>query len=333
MRVVMTNTGKKPINWTIAGPGPYPPLFVKAKVTDVAGKTREPALTNGQTLATISGVWKSLAPGKSVVTPAALAPLPKGSYRIGLDGGSVRVRVEENVELLRKRNRDLLDRAAAGDPFAQHVVSTYLTARLRDQCLRDLKASGEPAAARLAAVLAGAPPLPDECMPLLARAVAGQLDRLAAARSTDHDLWDALTGIAAKNGSDQALELVIRVARSASNVSAGPGIRALGRFRQERATQKLRSLLKDPDASRRDLAALILASRHDEACLEVLLALAENPRSSWRGLACLALVNFPTDPRVEPAIRSCLGDRESGNQAAEALRKLGSAKKKLQNKQ
>jgi hypothetical protein len=75
-------------------------------------------------------------------------------------------------------------------------------------------------------------------------------------------------------------------------------------------------------------AALTLASRKDGAGLDTLIELAHNSKSSWRGAACMALVRFPDNPRVEEAIRSCLDDREGGGQAKEALRRLRAVQKK-----
>ena len=78
----------------------------------------------------------------------------------------------------------------------------------------------------------------------------------------------------------------------------------------------------------RYVAALTLADHRDPAAVEELLAITANRKTSWRGFACLALVNYPDDPRVEPAIKSVLDDREGAGQAKYALEQLQAARKK-----
>ena len=92
--------------------------------------------------------------------------------------------------------------------------------------------------------------------------------------------------------------------------AAATGVKALGMFKQERAVKELHGFLKSTDMDMRYVAALTLAHHRDPAAVEELLAITANSKTSWRGFACLALVNYPDDPRVEPAIKSVLDDRE-----------------------
>ncbi len=88
--------------------------------------------------------------------------------------------------------------------------------------------------------------------------------------------------------------------------------------------------MKDENQDVRFDAARALAARKDPAAIDVLLAVAHDTNSRWRRYSFDALLKYPDDPRVEPAIKSGLDDADSQvRQSAEfALRQLASQKKK-----
>ncbi len=324
LRIILTNTGKEFLPyWIPLGPANYPPVMMRAKVTDASGKVRDMPLSNGQGLSG-SGVGGSLGPGDSLTIPAALAPLPKGKYVLAIDGTSAKVRVVDDAALLEQRERDLTVRVGNGDPFAQYVTSAYLTPTLRERCLRSLSSADVDSAWRVALTLNRVDRLPANALPLLVKAVDKQLSVPRPWQGHRSDLLGLLATLAGRIGSDQALDAVAKVAHTEAGAQAGIG--ALGIFKQERAARELHGFLTSQTDGLRYLAALTLADRKDEAALPVLLALARDRKSSWRGRACLALVNFPDDPRVKPAIESCLDDREGSEQARAALRRLRRAR-------
>jgi hypothetical protein len=328
----MTNTSKERFEYWISGSGNYPPIFVKAKVTDAAGKTEELPIFNGQSFASISGVAKSLGTGDSIVIPAAIAPLPKGNYLIEVNGGSAKVTIKDDDALLKKREEDLLDRIGKGEPFATQVVATYLTPSLRELCLQELSAADVDTACNIAFTLTYIQKLPDASLPLLAKAIEKHLTQLSQKQKRSGELWDLLANLTGRIGSDDALEVLVKLSHNDTVRAAGSGITALGTFKQDRAIKELQGFLTNKNDGLRYLAAMTLANRQDSTCLEVLLELAGDRKSSWRGAGCMALICFPNDPRVEPAIRSCLDDRMSGGQAKEALRLLHEVQKKGEQK-
>jgi RNA polymerase sigma-70 factor (ECF subfamily) len=325
LKIIMTNTGQEPLRYW-QGLGDYLPVGDrKAWVTDAGGKTREVALSNGQGVGG-SGSRKSLAVGASVVIPAALDPLPKGSYLIEYDGGSARVTIKDDAELLKTREQDLLTRVGKNDSFAQYVVTAYLTRALFEECVRKLSAPEDETALPFALTLYRVRQLPEGSVPVLAEAIDKQLTPQWTRQRRGGTLA-LLTALAGQIGSDEALELVVKTAHS--ELSEGSGIGALGMFKQERATKELHDFLKNKDESIRYAAAHTLAQRRDAAAIEVLVAVAGDSESStFRGGACMALVNFPNDPRAESAIRGRLDDLYCKDQAKEALKQLRAAREK-----
>jgi hypothetical protein len=92
----------------------------------------------------------------------------------------------------------------------------------------------------------------------------------------------------------------------------------------------LRNRAARADESQRFAAATTLANRRDPAAVEELLAVIASSQTArgWRAFACLALANYPGDPRVEPAIKTVLSDGEWGDRAKQALEQLHAAQKK-----
>lgn len=80
--ITVTNDGQAPIRYWSGGPGKYPDARqFSARVTDEKGKSRDATLSNGQ-YQMGSGINYKIQPGQSVTLPAALDPLPPGSYTI-----------------------------------------------------------------------------------------------------------------------------------------------------------------------------------------------------------------------------------------------------------
>ena len=133
--------------------------------------------------------------------------------------------------------------------------------------------------------------------------------------------------MAARAGSDEALEPVLALAQTEQ--VRGEAVWALGAFKQEKALKELRLFLTDQDQELQFRAAQRLAERKDPPALDVLLTVAHDPKSRWRMYSFEALLKYPDDPRVEPAIKSGLDDENSQvRQSAEfALRQLANQKK------
>jgi HEAT repeat protein len=133
--------------------------------------------------------------------------------------------------------------------------------------------------------------------------------------------------MAAQIGSDDALESVLTLAHTPE--VRGTAIWPLGAFKHEKALKELRLFLKDENEEIQFRAAQRLSERKDSSALEVLLIFGNDPNSRWRAYAMDALLKYPDDPRVQPAIKSRLDDRDSFvRQSAEfALRKLAKQEK------
>ncbi len=325
LKLVLTNTGKGPLTFWVGGPANYPPVNITARVTDAAGKTRELPLSNGQALGG-SGIVHSLGPGDSVTMPAAMPPLPAGDYRIEVGDGSATITVKDDPELLKKREDSLLTRIRNGEPFAQHAAAAYLTPSLRGKLLEMLSATDGDAAWQAAQTLHAVEKLPADAVPLLAKAMDKQLALEESRHERSTNVLIYLADIAARVGTDEALDAELKLARS--DMGKGPGVRALGMFKQERAVKELHDFLKSDDKDLRYLAAMTLADRRDPAAVDVLVDITADDKSSWRGFACQALAKYPDDPRAEAAIKSLLEDREAVEQAKQALEQLHAAQKK-----
>lgn len=341
LKLTMTNTGKMPLTYWCGLSGDYPPLYrdTKARVTDANGKVSEVQISNGQAELG-SGFVKSLAPGDSIIIPAVIGPMPPGNYLIEFSGGSARVTIKDDADLLKKREQDLRARISggniagqdlrtrgSGEPFAEHVVITYPTQSLLESYLRDLSGDDVETAECAVRLLARVPKLPEGTVPFLAKAMDKQFTPLRN-RIQRGVMLSELAGLAARIGSDEALELVVKLSHNESGEGAGIG--ALGLFKQERVTKELHTLLTSKDEISRYYAAQTLAERKDVAAIEVMAAIVSNPKTSstLREYGCRALVNFPKDERAEEAIRSCLSDIHCRDAATEALNRILEARKK-----
>jgi len=325
LKLVLTNKGKEPLTFWVGGPADYPPINIPARVTDAAGKTREMQLSNGQALGG-SGLVKSLGPGDSVTIPAAMAPLPAGDYRIEVGDGSAKIAVKDDPEMLKKREDDLLTRIHNGEPFAQHAAAAFLTPSLRERLLKDLSVTDSDVAWQAIQALGGDENWPADAVPLLAQGMEKQLALEESQHKRKTPVLIFMAERAGLIGTDEALDAVLKLTHS--EMGKGPGVEALGMFKQERAVRELHSYLKSPDKDLRYIAALTLAKRHDPTAVETLLAVIADGTGTEREFACRALVNYPDDPRAEQAMISLLNDIHAADEARQDLKELRAAKKK-----
>lgn len=318
MKVVMTNSGKKPCRyWTCDGVNP--PFNRQVKCHDESGKVRDVVLWSGGIGP--SGVHKELDPGRSLVIPVVLEPLPKGMYSLNLDGGTFKFTVVDDPEFVQNRLRDLLRRNGNSETITRHAMSVHFTRPLRELCLQDLTSADDERALAALYLLTGRGELPKGAVGVLVRAIDKQL------KNDKPDIWvlQSLASLGGQIGSDEALDAVIKLVWD--DKSQGFGCTGLGLFKQERAATELKKLLKHKNEFVRWAAAATLADRKDPAAIETLIDVARNGVGSIRWAACNSLVNYPNDPRAEDAIRSCLDVRgEVGDTARAALKRLQEAR-------
>ena len=319
LKLIMTNTGNESLSSWRGGPGNYPPLVgFRASVTDAVEIARIMVLSNGASNGG-SGLNVLLDTGDSVVIPAMMAPLPKGKYFIQIAGANVNVHVEDDPELLKKREEEIITRIRNGEPFAQHVAATHLTKSLRDRLLQDLSADDRKTALQAATTLNRVEKLSADSVPMLKKAIDKQLTLELSRRDRNTSVLIFLASIAGRIGSEDALEPVLTLVRSELG---GDGVVAvLGMFHQDRAVKELRQILEATDATKCFEAARVLAKRNDSSAMDVLIAIAQDPKSRDRGDACTILAGLPHDPRAEPAIKSRLtdSDRSVREQAERAI--------------
>ncbi len=332
LTVTVTNNGKEAIvYWTDFGH--YPPGFwFEARFTDARGKVHEARLSNDQGHPG-SGGGRQIQPGDSVTAPAMMVPLPVGSYTIQVwNGKSAVVTVKDDPQLARKWDQDILAKIRKGDPFGRYVACTYLAGKnpgksLIHDLLQDLLSADEVIADRAADPLLRVRELPPNSEPIITKALRKHIGLVKERGSAKTSILTSLAALAAHIGTDNALESVLTLARNEEE--RGAAIAALGSFKQEKAIQELRLFLTDKNETLQFRAAQRLAERKDPAALDVLLAVAIDPKSRWRAYSFESLLKYSDDPRVEPAIKSGLNDPDSfvRGQAEFALRNLRPAKK------
>jgi HEAT repeat protein len=259
--------------------------------------------------------------------------LPVGSYTIQVRGGkSTKISIRDNAEVARNWDEDLVANIRKGDSFANHVAFLYLRGKhvrpsLVDALVRELSCDNEKEAERIAFALNNAPKLPAKAEGIINQAIQKQLRLVKERGAAKTSILGALTSMAAQIGTDDALDSVLAVARTPEVRSQAIG--PLGGFKQEKAIKELRLFLTDQDEQLQFRDAQRLAERKDPSALDVLLTVAHDPKSGWRMYSFDALLKYPNDPRVEPAIKSGLDDPDSQvRQFAElALRRLADQKK------
>ena len=168
VHITVTNAGQAPLTYWCGGPATYPGAhhFV-AHVTDEPGRTREAHLSNGQ-YQMGSGTERQVLPGQSVTLPAALEPLPAGTYTIQVGNGKlVRVIINDDEQLAVKREQNVLKRARQGEPFAQHVAARFPADSITRALLQDLGSKEEQVSLRAATTLSQFEKLPADSGPLV----------------------------------------------------------------------------------------------------------------------------------------------------------------------
>jgi hypothetical protein len=306
--ITLTNKGDKAME--------YPSLleysnfnWFKLQISDARGKVREVPESN-QPRGAVTGGTRTLEPGKSVDLVTVIDPLPVGIYKIQIgDGKSVRIIVKDDPQLLRTREQDLLSKIRKGDLPSDHVVAKYLSKSLVDALLQDLLSNDDQIAERAAYPLLRAPKLPDGSVAPISKAMDKHLAAASQQSNLRTSIFRMLADLAAKVGSDEALEPVIKLART--DRVRREAVWALGQFKQDKAAQQLRLFLKDESEDVQFEAARTLSQRKDPAALPVLLRVAKDPKSRGRAYAIQALMKYPDDPRVQPAIKSGLDDPDS----------------------
>jgi hypothetical protein len=329
--VTITNRGDAPVRYFSTGSYPNPALF-EGTITDALRQVQPLLMSNEE--ADPGSRWsRRLKPHESIDMPAMIDPLPVGSYTIQVARGRIaKITIKDDMEVARKWDEDLLAKIRKGDPFADHVAYVYLQGKdphpyLFDKLLQDLVSGDEVVAERAANTLYRARELPVKSEAIISQASAKYLRLLKERGFTKPSILGALAGLGSKIGTDGALESVLTLARTQE--VRGNAVWALGKFKQEKAAQELRRLLKDESEELQFRAAQGLAERKDPAALDILLAVAHDPKSRWRAYSFESLLKYSDDPRVEPAIKTGLNNPDSFvRQSAEfALRNLHPAKK------
>ncbi len=320
----LTNVGTKPYYYLDQGTPAYPGgSHFLAVITDDSGTVRQAQMSNE-----LSGAWggrggsrvevKPLH-GQAIDVPVCIDPLVPGSYRIEVKeaesvrdslivkgANRVRISVRKDSELAQKWEKDLLGRIRKGERFAQYVAETYASSSLIDLLLNELLSDDRQIVERAAFPLSRARKLPASSVPMISRAMHKHL----AAAQNDSDvrvsILRMLADMLANVGSDEALEPVLALART--RLVRGESIWPLGGFSQEKATQELRRFLQDENKDLQFHAARRLSERKDPEGLEVLLNVANDPKSPWRRYSFDALLKYRDDPRVVPAIKRGLDD-------------------------
>jgi HEAT repeat protein len=332
LTVTVTNDGDEPISYS-TNFGRYPPgSWFSITITNAKGRTKKVELSNDDGVPG-SGGREEIEPAGSVTAPVMMDALPVGSYTIRVwNSKSASFTVKDDPELARKWDDDLLAKIRAGDRFANHVANMYLRGKharpsFIEGILGILSSDKELVAERAAYTLNRAPELPAKARVVIIQALRKQLASAQERGFTQTSHLTPLAGLAARVGTDEALEAVLTLAHTQE--TRGIGLWALGDFKQEKALKELRLFLKDGDETLRFRAAQRLSERKDSQAIEVLLVVAHDPKSRWRMYSFDALLKYRDDPRVEAAIKSGLDDPDSNvrDSAEFALRTLRSAKK------
>jgi hypothetical protein len=336
LTLTVTNTGDKPYLYWAPGRS-YPPgdSFL-AVITDDSGNVREAQMNNDRGGPGSGGIFELLH-GQSINIPVCIGPIAPGSYKIevkygnGISGAvmkmdqAYRVVVKNDPDLAKRREEDLVARIRKGEGFAQYIAGNYPNKSLTDLLLQELLSDDSKNVEHAASAFLRVRKLPESSAKVIKKAVDNHLSATKGQASQDTQIPRLLAVLAAKVGTDEALEPVISLART-KPVSEGV-VLALAGFKQEKATQELRRFLEDESDSLQFRAAQGLSGRKDPKALEVLLTVAHDPKSRWRMYSFDALLNYPNDPRVEDAIKSGLDYSNARDSAEFALRKLANQKK------
>jgi hypothetical protein len=211
LTLTVHNSGREPIYFWQDSAGDYPDA--SHFVATVIGQGRDRTLLRKQLsnsngpLASGSGRLRRIDRGRSLSFPAALPPLPAGSYRIIVVGEpqgrfaggqlvdvwvpqtisepSPRVEIRADEKLAEERDEQIIAKVRTGDPFAEHVAGRYPREAVRDALEQDL--SGDDIVAAEGAIDAfwpGRDP-PPEAAPTIASAIRSHLKPI----NDGHDEW------------------------------------------------------------------------------------------------------------------------------------------------
>lgn len=191
-------------------------------------------------------------------------------------GQLTRVVVKNDADLAKKWDADLVARIRKGEVFAQYVAGTYPNRSLIDLLLQELLSNDNQIVERAASALLGVHKLPDSSVAFISKAIHKHLAAITLQGNSNTSIPRMLAVLAAKVGTDEALEPVITLGRT-KPVCEGV-VLALGSFKQEKATQELRRFLQDESDELQFRAAQGLSERKDAKALEVLLTIAYDPK-------------------------------------------------------
>jgi len=210
LTLTIRNAGTEPISYWRGSAGGYPDASSFTAAISYAGRTRTVLAdrlsnSNGQ-FASGAGRMRALKPGESASFPAALRPLPPGTYSIYVAGepqgrvengrfGDIwfpatwsqplRVEIRYDEKLAAGRDADLIARVRKGDPFAQHVAARFPRPQVQKALEQDL--SGDDIVAAEGAMDALWPDYnpSTDAAPLIAKAIRSHLKPI----NDGHDEW------------------------------------------------------------------------------------------------------------------------------------------------
>jgi hypothetical protein len=331
LELEITNTGDKAFAyWKVRGNYPDANDFV-ATVQDERGGRQEVRLSNDNVTSGGALYARSvkIEPGQSVRFPAAMAPLPAGTYRVTVRGAAetytingkevpqwpatetteaVEIEVAADADRAAKFERDLLARARAGERFAQHVAAEYAVAAVIEGMTEDLAADVPEAAVEAVKVLRGLREMPAG----LGGKVRTAVDKQLARKKPDKSLLAYLAYLAEKIGDDDALEAVLAIVRRgpAGEVRL-TAVQALGpQFKQEKASKALWDYAGNVDNVVGRAAVNNLAHRRDPDLIPVLVRLMSDRDVERRKFAFGHLTRYGGDRGVFEALEAARRDTD-----------------------
>ena len=332
--LTIRNTGKTSISYWWGGPADYPDASSFVAVLTHEGNLHAVwtvALANGQD-SSGAGRARELNPGESVMFPAALPPLPVGSYRIRVQGApqnnsgdaalvtwpatrsdpELKLEVRVDVALAAARDDGLIAHVRGGDSFAQHVAAVWPRALVRDALLRDLMSDNVFGAERALDGL-----WPGDADKKDASLVARALTRHVKAPDGRYDfaLVDRLLQIAGRFDSAEVRDAAAQVLAA----------RPRGRV-HEAAVKALDAIRVAHGRAPAPVSPTPLP--RDPATVDALLKIIGSADPHERELAYLAMGDYLDDPRAMTAVRAGIHDPDAKVQAA-ARAALGRAPKTI----
>ena len=324
LELTIQNTGATRLSYWCGGPGDYPDCDDFVATVTRRGPAETVArirLANGQSAGGAGRAFE-VAPGASVHFPAALGPLPRGSYKIEVEGAArgrerdglivaadwpatrtldaIGVEVRDDPRLAAARDAGVLAKIRAHDPFARCLAVTWPRAAVREALAADLTGDDAVAADRAADGLWGDRPPDKSDLPLVARAIDQHLQ--PPDDGCDVGLMTRLTRF--YTGTEPP-ELEDAIGRLAMARTDGPmGRVAIERFRWAPAldvtTHHFPDWHKDPgNPPIIDPHGVLLGTAID---------LTKDPDPVERRIGFRSLVEFAKDPAAAAAIRAGLKD-------------------------